>query len=172
MGLVEQESFYFLLPGTPMTSPDWERPIEKRRIGPVSQGEDSRRLPAGDRPATRGCPTSGGGCNNVFLPPKRYETTWMMLHKLRRAMVAPERSPLNGPVEVDESFIGGPEAVRGRFFGDRKLVVVAVEVRAGSGRLRMQVINDAFAPTLTRFVTTNVSAGSIVHTDGWTAYSP
>ena len=72
---------------------------------------------------------------------KRYETAWMMLHKLRRAMVAPERSPINGPVEVDESFIGGPEAIRGRFFGDRELVVVAVEVRgAGSGRLRMQVI--------------------------------
>ena len=102
---------------------------------------------------------------------KRYETAWMMLHKLRRAMVAPERTPLNGPVEVDECFIGGPEAVRGRFFGDRELVVVAVEVRgAGSGRLRMQVIKDASTPTLIGFVTTNVSVGSIVHTDGWTAY--
>jgi len=42
----------------------------------------------------------------------------------------------------------------------------SVEVRgAGSGRLRMQLIKDASAPTLTGFVTTNVSAGSIVHTD-------
>ena len=31
----------------------------------------------------------------------RYETAWMMLHKLRRAMVSPERSPLTGTVEVD-----------------------------------------------------------------------
>jgi hypothetical protein len=46
-----------------------------------------------------------------------------MLHKLRRAMVAPEQTPLEGPVE---------------------LVVVAVEVRAaGSGRLPMKVIEDA-----------------------------
>jgi len=29
---------------------------------------------------------------------KRYETAWMMLHKLRRAMVNPERTPLTGPV--------------------------------------------------------------------------
>jgi hypothetical protein len=63
----------------------------------------------------------------------RYETAWMMLHKLRRAMVAPERTPLQGPVEVDESFVGGPEAGRdGRFLGDKELVVAAVEVR-GTG---------------------------------------
>ena len=102
---------------------------------------------------------------------KRYETAWMMLHKLRRAMVAPERSPLHGPVEVDETYIGGPEAIRGRFFGDRQLVVLAVEVLgAGSGRLRMQVVKDATTPTLTGFVTAHVSAGSIVHTDGFTSY--
>lgn len=32
VGLAEQESFYFLQPGRPMTSVDWERPIEMRRI--------------------------------------------------------------------------------------------------------------------------------------------
>ena len=32
----------------------------------------------------------------------RYETAWMMLLKLRRAMVNPERQPLTGQVEVDE----------------------------------------------------------------------
>src|SRR5205085_10574405 len=31
----------------------------------------------------------------------RYETAWMILHKLRRAMVAPKREPLTGEVEVD-----------------------------------------------------------------------
>ena len=39
----------------------------------------------------------------------RYETAWMMLHKLRRAMVAPERERLKGEVEVDECFLGGLE---------------------------------------------------------------
>jgi hypothetical protein len=39
----------------------------------------------------------------------RYETAWMMLHKLRRAMVNPEREPLTGEVEVDECFVGGFE---------------------------------------------------------------
>lgn len=35
----------------------------------------------------------------------RYETAWLILQKLRRAMVAPEREPLRG--EVDEGFLGG-----------------------------------------------------------------
>jgi hypothetical protein len=37
----------------------------------------------------------------------RYETAWLMLHKLRRAMVAPERSPVTSPVEVDAFYVGG-----------------------------------------------------------------
>lgn len=37
----------------------------------------------------------------------RYETAWLILHKLRRAMVAPERELLRGEVEIDEGFLGG-----------------------------------------------------------------
>jgi hypothetical protein len=39
----------------------------------------------------------------------RYETAWLILQKLRRAMVAPEREPLKGEVEIDEFFLGGYE---------------------------------------------------------------
>ena len=35
-----------------------------------------------------------------------YETAWAWLHKLRRAMVRPDRELLAGVVEVDEAFIG------------------------------------------------------------------
>ena len=42
---------------------------------------------------------------------KRYETAWMMLHKLRRAMVAPKRSPLTGLIEVDDTYVGGTTPV-------------------------------------------------------------
>lgn len=44
-----------------------------------------------------------------------YQTAWTMLHKLRRAMVRPERDRLQGVVEVDETYVGGVEEdVRGR----------------------------------------------------------
>ncbi len=33
---------------------------------------------------------------------RRHETAWMMLHKLRAAMVAPQREPLKREVEIDE----------------------------------------------------------------------
>src|SRR4029450_9782332 len=36
-----------------------------------------------------------------------YETAWAWLHKLRRAMVRPERELLGGVVELDQSFLGG-----------------------------------------------------------------
>src|SRR2546428_1271819 len=37
----------------------------------------------------------------------RYETAWIVLHKLRRAMVAPERAPLRGQVEGHQGLLGG-----------------------------------------------------------------
>ena len=105
----------------------------------------------------------------------RYETAWMILHKLRRAMVNSERAHLIDEVEVDECFVGGHEAgLRGgRARGEKALVAVGVEVRGtGSGRVRMSVIADASAPTLTRFVRDNVADGSTVHTDAWKGYLP
>src|SRR5262247_1942488 len=39
-----------------------------------------------------------------------YETAWALLHKLRWAMVNPERDPLKETVEVDETYLGGHEA--------------------------------------------------------------
>ncbi len=41
---------------------------------------------------------------------QRYETAWMMLHKLRRAMVNAAREPLRGEVEIDDTWIGGTQA--------------------------------------------------------------
>jgi hypothetical protein len=104
----------------------------------------------------------------------RYETAWLMLHKLRRAMVAPERGRLMGPVEVDDFYVGGLEEGRG---GGRKsdstkaIVAAAVELRGkGSGRLRLGVIPDLSADSLCGFVGTVVDAGATVHTDAWQGY--
>lgn len=105
----------------------------------------------------------------------RYETAWVMLHKLRRAMVRPDREPLHGEVEVDEAYMGGPEAGRrgGRERGAKALVVAAVEVRGkGSGRVRLQIVPDASGSSLTGFVKAVVEPGAIVRTDGWQGYAP
>lgn len=103
----------------------------------------------------------------------RYETAWLILQKLRRAMVAPEREPLGDEVEVDECWIGGVEpGKKGRGPGEKTLVGVAVEVRGkGSGRLRLMPLADASKPTLTAFVRATVAPGALVHTDGWKGYN-
>lgn len=103
----------------------------------------------------------------------RYETAWLVLQKLRRAMVAPEREPLRGEVEVDETLVGGVREGRhvARRHGEKALVGVIVEVRGpGSGRLRLKLLDDASQKTLTGWVKASVEAGAVVHTDGWPGY--
>ncbi len=103
----------------------------------------------------------------------RYETAWLILQKLRRAMVAPQREPLTGEVEVDETLVGGRREGRhvARRHGEKALVGVIVEVRGrGSGRLRLDVLPDASGRTLTPWVGALVAPGAIVHTDGWRGY--
>jgi len=107
----------------------------------------------------------------------RYETAWAMLHKLRRAMVRPDREPLHTEVEVDAASLGGPEAglpgVTGRALENTALVVAAVEVRGkASGRIRLQVIPDASARSLTPFLRRHVEPGAVVRTDAWLGYAP
>lgn len=45
------------------------------------------------------------GLQNV-LGLKRYETTWILLHKPRTAMIRPGRERLYGTVKADETYIG------------------------------------------------------------------
>jgi transposase-like protein len=103
---------------------------------------------------------------------RRYETAWLMLYKLRRAMVNFSREPLHGEVEIDETWVGGPQpGIRGsRQLKGRKaaLVAVAVEKRGTrSGRIRMEVIPDFGKATMDQFIQRNVAPGSTVYTDGF-----
>jgi len=103
-----------------------------------------------------------------------HETAWAMLHKLRAAMVAPEREPLKSEVEIDEFFLGGHEdgLKGGRQHGKKVLVGAAIEVRGrGSGRLRLQVLPNSQAKTLEAFTTVTTAPGAIVHTDGLFSYN-
>ena len=104
---------------------------------------------------------------------RSYVTAWTWLHKLRRAMVRPGRDRLHGPVEVDETYVGGiEEGVRGRKTETKALVAVACEESGkGIGRIRLRRIDDASGHALETFITEAVEPGSLVHTDGWEGYS-
>jgi transposase-like protein len=105
---------------------------------------------------------------------KSQQTTWAWLHKIRRAMVVPDRAPLRGDVEVDETYFGGRKlgaGVGGRGAPGKTMVVVAVEDHGkGAGRCRMKRIKHADKPTLHTFIRENVEKGSTIITDGWMHY--
>ena len=63
-----------------------------------------------------------------------YETAWAWLHKLRRAMVRPERELLSGVVELDQSFLGGRSHGKAGGSTEKAPITIAVE-RLASGRL-------------------------------------
>ena len=104
-----------------------------------------------------------------------YETAWAWMHKLRRAMVRPDREQLSGLVEVDETFVGAREHSGGRPTRDTKApVAIAIEVHEpkGFGRVRLRTLRPLSAETVRGFIVETVAPGSTVRTDGWNVYPP
>lgn len=106
----------------------------------------------------------------------RYETAWMMLHKLRRAMVNANRTLLRGTVEVDEAWLGGEQkglpGGRNRQGRRASLAVFAVELADGRPvRLRIKLVPDDLGKTLVGFIQDTVEPGATIITDGWKGYN-
>src|SRR3954447_13637053 len=122
-----------------------------------------------------------------------YGTAWSWLHKIRKAMVRPDRQPLAGRVEADETYVGGPRpGKRGRGAAGKALAGGAVEAGRGEargrrlGRLRLAPLADASGASLDAFLPAHgapPAAGSLdafpaahvarpatVATDGWRGY--
>ncbi|MGH9452199.1 MAG: IS1595 family transposase, partial [Terriglobia bacterium] len=101
-----------------------------------------------------------------------YKTAWAILHKLRRAMVRPDRDRLSGVVEVDETYWGGEEpGVLGRAAEEKALIVVAAqEDGTGIGRIRLARIPDLTREHLHGFIARVIEPGSTVRSDGLHAY--
>src|SRR5437763_2101630 len=106
-----------------------------------------------------------------------YQTAWSWLHKIRKAMVRPDREPLAGRVEADETHVGGPKSGKpGRGAAGKTLVAGAVETGRGKargrrlGRLRLAVLPDASAASLQGFLAAHVATPATVATDGWRGY--
>lgn len=97
-----------------------------------------------------------------------YETAWAWLHKLRRAMVRPERDRLSGVVELDETMIGGVSRGTMGGFGGKVGVLVAVEHNDARrlGRVRLAVAQRPGTTELVDFGTAVIEPGSLVRTDG------
>lgn len=112
----------------------------------------------------------------------RYETAFQLLHKLRAAMVRPDRDPIGTqwPVEMDITFVGGKHKGAGPGNTAKVPVIVAVEVRqrevrdpqsgrvvkrALAGRVRMRKLLDKSAASVDRFAEDCLAPGACIFTD-------
>jgi transposase-like protein len=106
-----------------------------------------------------------------------YKTAWLLARKLRRAMVDPERLPLAGLVEVDETSLpqrtkdDPPSGGHGRSGKGRMKVVAAVEVEGRKPRrLRLAALADYSAASLHAFIARSIDPDATIRTDAWQGY--
>lgn len=108
---------------------------------------------------------------------RSYKTAWLLLHKLRRAMVAPHRSLLEGVVEVDETEVPlrskqDPIANHGIPNVGILQIIGAIELdeEGHPCRVRLEPLKDRTGPNVRGFVERNVVVGATVVSDGFPGY--
>src|ERR1035437_5786471 len=109
------------------------------------------------------------------------KSAWFMLHRIRVAMGDPNASKLGGnggPVECDETFVGGrvknmhkSRRVKGMNYsaGNGKTIVLGMLERGG--KVKAKVIKDRKVPTMRPVLHANVEAGSHIITGEHTTYA-
>ena len=100
---------------------------------------------------------------------------WFMLHRIRQAWSGRDDNMLSGPVEVDETYVGGIDRNRhakdkkGRFQAGGKTAVVGVKDRP-TNQVRAKVVPETHRLALRSFVRENVESGATLYTDEAAAY--
>ena len=90
-----------------------------------------------------------------------------MLHRIREAF-ADLAQGFEGPVEVDETYVGGLERNAGRGAGG-KVAVVGAKDRE-TNRVAAKVVETTDRVTLQGFVADRTAPGTKVYTDGTSVY--
>ncbi len=118
----------------------------------------------------------------------RYETAFQLMHKLRAAMVRPDRDQIGAewPLEMDIAFVGGKHkgGVQGKT--DKAPVIIAVEVRrkevrnpltgkvhkrAVAGRMRLRKLPNKSAVSVDKFVNDCIAPGAVITSDDGSEYT-
>ena len=106
------------------------------------------------------------------------KTAWHLAHRIRESLRDTAAAPFAGPLEADETFVGGKAKnmhadkraeLTGRGGAD-KTAVAGVRDRA-TGRVRAVVVKRCDGPTLRPFVEAHAADGATVYTDEATAYT-
>lgn len=105
------------------------------------------------------------------------KAAWFLLHRLSEAMAA-EDFMFSGPVEADETYVGGLEKNKHQHKRMKaaggpagKAIVAGVKDR-GTGRVAARVVPDTTADTLVGVVADHAEKGALVLTDEAKGYLP
>lgn len=104
-------------------------------------------------------------------------TAWFMLHRIREAWSGESEDTFSGPIEVDETYVGGKrsnmsKSKRSELEGRGavgKTAVVGAKDRA-TKQVRAKVVECTDKPTLQSFVLGLAEMDAVVYTDDATAY--
>ena len=106
------------------------------------------------------------------------KSAWHLAHRIRECWDDLHAEPMRGPVEVDETYVGGKaknmharvrrERIHGRGAIDKTAVVGARD--RGTGRVAAAVVDRTDAATLQGFVTDRSTPGAMVYSDDHKAY--
>jgi transposase-like protein len=97
-----------------------------------------------------------------------YKTAWRMADQIRKHIANVDGEwPLEGEVEIDETYVGGyQEGMKG---GLGKAVVLGMLQRGGE--IMTKVVENNRKPTLLPIIKENVKQGTMVHTDTLRSYA-
>jgi transposase-like protein len=103
-----------------------------------------------------------------------YKTAWYLLHRIREAMGnRDEKYLLQGIVEFDDSYFGGPKGGGKRGRGTKKTKVLQAVSKDAEGKpkfLKMWVVPNLKGPTVGKFAAAVIAEGATVETDAARSY--
>ncbi len=105
-----------------------------------------------------------------------YKTAWYMLKRIRAAMGQRDKThQLDGVIEFDDAYFGGPVTGKKRGRGTEKVkvfVALSLDSQGNPRYLKMQVTSNIKQASVRKFARSAFAENSVIRSDGYRSYIP